>query len=596
MALTKVKGHIIADDLALGGNPTTSTQSASDNSTKIATTAYVTTAVSNLVDGAPSTLNTLNEIAAALNDDAALNTTLTNSIATKLPLAGGTLTGHLTIADDIRLKFGANSDMQIFHVNSNGRNYISSTDTEISTNSFRLFNQAGTTGMMTATASAISLLQPTTITNSLTLQDDFSSGVAITLNRTESGLVDTNFHIGVTSSGSAANDRMWLGTATNDLTITDAGNVGIGLANPDGFSGDGNNLVIGTTSGDNGLSIISGTSNSSSIYFGDVEETGSGSRRGQVVYNHSDDSMRIFAASAERLRILSTGNLEFKSTTSTFTGASSFTNHTNGYLYLKGGTSGLRLDDDSSINTIQIVDGSSGYIKFETGDGTERMRITSTGNVGIGVTNPAYGQLQIGDFTDATETLTFATSNNGNAYINFYDNNATEGMFIKTTGQNYGGNLIIGAKWDTEETEFTFTALKTGTSSFVINNGGDFTNANGDLNIHATSDDLVLTAEDDVFIQSGNGSSVKTVTLANNGQTSFPDDVLPTADNSFDLGATALRWRNIYTGDLHLSNEGSQNDVDGTSGNWTIQEGEEHLFIINNNTGKKYKFALEEIE
>ena len=95
MALTKVKGHIIADDLALGGNPTTSTQSASDNSTKIATTAYVTTAVSNLVDGAPSTLNTLNEIAAALNDDAALNTTLTTSIAAKLPLAGGTLTGTL---------------------------------------------------------------------------------------------------------------------------------------------------------------------------------------------------------------------------------------------------------------------------------------------------------------------------------------------------------------------------------------------------------------------------------------------------------------------------------------------------------------------
>ena len=102
MALTKVKGHIIADDLALGGNPTTSTQSASDNSTKIATTAYVTTAVSNLVDGAPSTLNTLNEIAAALNDDAALNTTLTNSIATKLPLAGGTMTGSIISNSNIK--------------------------------------------------------------------------------------------------------------------------------------------------------------------------------------------------------------------------------------------------------------------------------------------------------------------------------------------------------------------------------------------------------------------------------------------------------------------------------------------------------------
>ena len=70
----------------------------------------------------------------------------------------------------------------------------------------------------------------------------------------------------------------------------------------------------------------------------------------------------------------------------------------------------------------------------------------------------------------------------------------------------------------------------------------------------------------------------------------------PGADNTYDMGATSLRWRNVYTTDLHLSNEGSQNDVDGTSGNWTIQEGEEHLFIINNKNGKKYKFALEEIE
>ena len=89
MALTKVPSNLDAT--------VATTQSASDNSTKVATTAYVTTAIANLVDGAPSTLNTLDEIAAALNDDAALNTTLTNSIATKLPLAGGTLTGNITV-------------------------------------------------------------------------------------------------------------------------------------------------------------------------------------------------------------------------------------------------------------------------------------------------------------------------------------------------------------------------------------------------------------------------------------------------------------------------------------------------------------------
>ena len=76
---------------------TGTTQSASDNSTKIATTAYTDAAITALVDSSPGTLNTLNELAAALNDDASFSTTVTNSIATKLPLAGGTLTGDLGI-------------------------------------------------------------------------------------------------------------------------------------------------------------------------------------------------------------------------------------------------------------------------------------------------------------------------------------------------------------------------------------------------------------------------------------------------------------------------------------------------------------------
>ena len=66
------------------------TQSASDNSTKLATTAYVTTALSNLVDSAPGTLNTLNELAAALGDDANFSTSVTNSLATKVGLTAAT--------------------------------------------------------------------------------------------------------------------------------------------------------------------------------------------------------------------------------------------------------------------------------------------------------------------------------------------------------------------------------------------------------------------------------------------------------------------------------------------------------------------------
>jgi hypothetical protein len=66
---------------AMTGTPTAPTAAASTNTTQIATTAYVDTALASLVDNAPGTLDTLNEIATALGNDANLSTTLTNSIA-----------------------------------------------------------------------------------------------------------------------------------------------------------------------------------------------------------------------------------------------------------------------------------------------------------------------------------------------------------------------------------------------------------------------------------------------------------------------------------------------------------------------------------
>ena len=69
----------------------------------------------------------------------------------------------------------------------------------------------------------------------------------------------------------------------------------------------------------------------------------------------------------------------------------------------------------------------------------------------------------------------------------------------------------------------------------------------------------------------------------------------PSSDNTYDLGSSSKRWRNVYTTDLHLSNEGSSNDVDSTWGDWTIQEGESDLFLKNNRSGKKYKFNLTEV-
>jgi hypothetical protein len=71
--------------------------------------------------------------------------------------------------------------------------------------------------------------------------------------------------------------------------------------------------------------------------------------------------------------------------------------------------------------------------------------------------------------------------------------------------------------------------------------------------------------------------------------------IRPSANNTYDLGTASHRYRNIYTNDLNLSNEGSSNDVDGTWGSYTIQEGAEDLFLINKRNGKKYKFNLTEV-
>ena len=72
-------------------------------------------------------------------------------------------------------------------------------------------------------------------------------------------------------------------------------------------------------------------------------------------------------------------------------------------------------------------------------------------------------------------------------------------------------------------------------------------------------------------------------------------EFFPVTDNTYDIGAASYRVRNIYTADLHCSNKGSSNDVDGTWGDYTIQEGESDLFLINNRSGKKYKFNLTEV-
>ncbi len=100
-------GGTMTGALTLSGAPSSNLHAA--------TKAYVDTEVANVVDSAPATLDTLNELAAALNDDANFSTTVTNSIATKMPLAGGTFTGNVDFDDNAKARFGTGDDLEIYH-------------------------------------------------------------------------------------------------------------------------------------------------------------------------------------------------------------------------------------------------------------------------------------------------------------------------------------------------------------------------------------------------------------------------------------------------------------------------------------------------
>ena len=148
--------------------------------------------------------------------------------------------------------------------------------------------------------------------------------------------------------------------------------------------------------------------------------------------------------------------------------------------------------------------------------------------------------------------------------------------------QNSGGNVGIGSTLPS--------------SKLDVGGDGKFTGV-----VTATSfkgDGSQLTGIDATSLKDSGGNTkiqAQASGLMVTGITTVSGNLMPGSDNNLNLGSLSQRWANIYVGDMNLSNKGSSNIVDGTWGNFTLQEGENNLFIINNRTGKRYKFDLTEI-
>ena len=224
-------------------------------------------------------------------------------------------------------------------------------------------------------------------------------------------------------------------------------------------------------------------------------------------------------------------------------------------------------DGNSNPDFAIIVDGGDLNIQ-DTTNGENRLNINSSGvvscNDGLAVT----GNITVSGTVDGRDLATDGTKLDGIASgaTNVTNNNQlTNGAGYVTTDTN---NYLSGVSFDTSNGILTFSRL--GLGNITVDLDGRFlTSATDNTKLPLSGGELT-------------GDLITHV-------------VKPDGNNTRTLGTSSARWSDVFTNDLHLSNKGGFNKVDNTWGDFTIQEGADDLFLINNRSGKMYKFMLKEV-
>ena len=533
----------IADNVALGGSPTTTTQSASDNSTKIATAAYVTAAVANLIDSAPSTLNTLNEIAAALNDDANFNTTVTNSIAAKLPLAGGTMTGALNMGANQITNSGKITSTELTITGGSGTAdlYINNTSPTLGFTDSNSFSDSSDIYIVRGGSTGDLLFQffddsANSTTTTLQIDETGNTTIAGTISSGDVEISDTSPLLTLKKSDETGRQSK-LQHASGITKISSRNNASNGLISFEGFTSSatqeyarfdssGDLIVGGTSSGANDAVSISNTGYIQAIINGDT--AGYFNRRtsdGEIIRLQKDGSTVGTIGTVSGSLAVGGGDvfLEFNATSNVIQPMSSVTGGASNGVVDLGAT--LRKFKDLHLSGTANLD---------------KIRIANTSDASLSSTDHA---IQIG--TTSGQNLII-----DNNEVNSRNNGAAATLNLQVDG----GTVTVGAA-----TSANLTVSGTLATSSLFEN--KFANSN--VAAPSTSDHTAGTRQVyyDGSATAWYARGIEGNTLWDNVDQDYKlyrqaalrlqwsessQGFLPGADDAYDLGSSSKKWRSLY--------------------------------------------------
>lgn len=280
-----------------------------------------------------------------------------------------------------------------------------------------------------------------------------------------------------------------------------------------------------------------------------------------------------------------------------------------------GGISTARYLQNVNINSTGIITATSfvGPLTGNvTGNVTGNTNGTHTGAVIGNVTGDLTGNVTgniIGDLTGNADSATDATNSTNSSHVLVTDNENTNEDNLLTFVENAvttTGNVGLEMDGDLKYNPSTGTLSATKFSG----SGLDITDVSA-ASVLVTATDTTNATHFMVFSDSVSGQETmrtdnsltynpSTNQFSVNGPINVSDitchNITPELNNNYNLGTPTQRFANIYSADLQLSNvSANPNSVDGTKGDWTLQEGESDIFMINNITGKKFKINLTEV-